>query len=137
MEKHFSLSDLVFEKQFENATLDPQLFSHEAHLRLAWIHATKYDLEEAAANVCRQIAQFDSVHGDGNKFHKTLTVAAVKAVWHFIAKSSSGNFKDFITEFPRLKNNFRELIAFHYSWDIFRDAEAKKKFVEPDLLPFD
>jgi hypothetical protein len=41
-ELHFSLTDIEFENQFENGTLKPELFSHEAHVRLAWIHIKKY-----------------------------------------------------------------------------------------------
>ena len=47
MEPHYALSDPEFEKQFESAVLDPKFFSHEAHLRLAWIHVTKYGVERA------------------------------------------------------------------------------------------
>lgn len=137
MEKHFSLTDNDFAVQFENATLQPEWFSHEAHLRLAWIHITRYGVEKAVENICERIARFDRIHGDGTKFHKTLTVAAVRAVAHFIAQSSSHNFQDFIEEFPRLKLHFRELIAAHYSWNVFADMEAKHDYVPPDRLSFD
>lgn len=137
MEKHFSLSDTDFVDQFENATLQPELFSHEAHLRLAWIHIDRYGVEKAIKNICSQIARFDRIHDDGTKFHKTLTVAAIYAVAHFISRSSSDNFRDFIEEFPRLKYHFRELIGAHYSWDVFADAEAKHDYVPPDRLSFD
>ena len=40
-------------------------------------------------------------------------------------------------EFPRLKNNFRELISSHYGFDIYNSEKAKMKYLEPDLLPFD
>jgi hypothetical protein len=38
MEKHLELTDLEFEANFKNCSLNPDIFSHEAHLRLAWIH---------------------------------------------------------------------------------------------------
>ena len=40
-------------------------------------------------------------------------------------------------EFPRLKNNFKDLIAQHYQMDIYRSQRAKTAYLEPDLLPFD
>jgi len=67
----------------------------------------------------------------------TLTIAASKAVAHFIQKSKSNSFHDFILEYPRLKNNFKDLMNAHYKIDIFNSAKAKKEFIEPDLLPFD
>ena len=51
-------------------------------------------------------------------------------------QSKTDNFKDFILEHPQLKNNFRDLIARHYSFDIFKSNEAKSHYLEPDLIPF-
>ena len=136
MDSHYSLSDREFEIQFKNTSLDPKLFTHEAHLRLAWIHVSRYGVAQAAENISHQIARFDRKFGDGTKFHKTVTIAAVKAVAHFIDRSGSGDFKDFIQEFPRLKSNFMDLLSQHYSFNVFADEKARHTFVEPDLLPF-
>ena len=137
MEQHLRLTDAQFEHQFENCTLDPALFSHEAHLRLAWIHIKKYGSEKACLNVCQQIRKFDNTFGKGDKFHNTLTVAAVKAVYHFTLKSKSNTFSEFITEFPRLSHSFKDLIETHYGFDVFRSKKAKHSYLEPDLVPFD
>ncbi|HNP32904.1 MAG TPA: hypothetical protein PKN96_06400 [Flavobacterium sp.] len=137
MEKHFHLDDSEFEKAFENCTIDPVIFTHEAHLRLAWIHITKYGEENAIGNICKQLMVFVEFVGANGKYNKTLTVAAIKAVHHFIKKSKSDTFDDFITEFPHLKYNFKELMNFHYKIDIFNSMQAKTEFLEPDLVPFD
>ena len=135
-EKHFKLSDTEFENQFNHCSFDEKLFTHEAHLRLAWIHIKNYGIEEAIENVSDQLLNFVNHVGAKDKFNKTLTVAAIKAVNHFVLKSKADNFKDFITEFPQLKNRFKELIKTHYSFDVFNSNEAKEKFLEPDLVPF-
>jgi hypothetical protein len=137
MEKHSELTDQQFELQFETTTLAPSLFCHEAHLRLAWIHIKKYGVEKAIDNVSAQIMSFANHHGDSKKFNVTVTVAAVRAVYHFILKSQSSHFKDFIKENPRLKTSFKDLIKSHYSGDIFSSHLAREIFLEPDLLPFD
>lgn len=134
---HLSLSDEDFEIQFADTTLPPKLFSHEAHLRLAWIHIQKYGKEQAINNVCDQIKIFDQTHGDGTMFNRTVTIVAVEAVAHFMAKYQTTDFSSFIAQAPRLKTNLKDLISLHYSWDIFNDAAAKKTYVKPDLLPFD
>lgn len=136
MESHQELKDLEFEKQFASGDLNPVYFSHEAHIRLAWIYSRKYDLDKACTSICYQIQQFASKHGDPEKFNKTLTIAAVKTVNHFVQKSNSSNFLDFMTEFPRLKYNFKELLDTHYSFDIFNSVVAKREYLEPDLLSF-
>ena len=136
METHFALNDAEFEQQFASGVLDPALFSHEAHLRLAWIHIRKYGEEQAITNICLQLLNFTSRLGAVAKYNITVTVAAIKAVHHFLRKSGSDNFYEFIREFPRLKHNFRNVIATHYSMDIFKLEQAKQKYLEPDLLAF-
>ena len=130
------LSDTEFEQQFAACTLDPSLFTHEAHLRLAWIHVHKYGLSKAIDHISLQIQAYDVAFGDGTKYHRTLTIASVHVMDHFIRKSSSHTFTEFIEEFPRLRTHFREIIAQHYAKDIFKDVQAKHAFVEPDLRPF-
>lgn len=137
MENHFELSDREFEGQFASGTFDPALFSHEAHLRLAWIHVTNYGETIAIQNVSNQLKQFVTIVGAHDKYNHTLTVAAVKAVHHFVRKSQSATFQDFISEFPRLKYNFKELMAVHYGVDIYHSSDAKAVFIAPDLVPFD
>ncbi|MVM35308.1 hypothetical protein GO755_35125 [Spirosoma sp. HMF4905] len=136
MEAHFALSDDLFEQQFKLCRLNPTLFSHEAHLRLAWIHVKKYGVEQAIENICDQLVCFVDSLGARNKYNKTLTIAAIRAVNHFINKSDTDNFSDFINQFPRLKFSFKELIACHYQVDIYNSKLAKTVYVEPDLLPF-
>lgn len=137
MEHHYSFTDTEFEQQFASCQLKPELFTHEAHLRLAWIHIRKYGEEVAIDRVCSQLLMYVASLGAQQKYNHTLTIAAVKAVSHFIKRSDSESFEAFITMFPRLKYNFRDLLLTHYQIDIFTDALAKSTYLEPDLLPFD
>lgn len=137
MKSHLELSDSDFEKQFENCSLDSAIFNHEAHLRLAWIHLKNYGLEQAIDNIKKQLQEYVYKLGATDKYNETLTVAAVKAVYHFMLKTEITDFNDFISENPQLKTNFKELMASHYSFDIFSSPKAKKVFLEPDLSPFD
>lgn len=134
---HFSLNDWDFEKQFSDGSLNPALFNHEAHLRLAWIHIDKYGIEKAIENICNQLVAFVGALGASDKYNKTLTIAAIRAVYHFKLRSQTDNFQDFIAEFPRLKYSFRDLIKSHYSTDIFKSQNAKQEYLKPELLPFD
>jgi hypothetical protein len=134
---HFELTDLDFERLFSERKISAGIFNHEAHLRLAWIHIEKYGVDIAERNICSQLKSFVHHLGAGEKYNETVTIAAVKAVYHFKLKSNTNNFPDFIEENPRLKSNFKDLIRQHYSEDIFASSEAKQKFLVPDLLPFD
>lgn len=135
MDNH--LTDLEFEQQFANHLVDPSLFNHEAHLRIAWIHIDNYGIDAAIANICSQLKSFVQFLGVAEKYNETVTIAAIRAVYHFKLRSVTTNFQDFIRENPRLKDNFKELLSQHYKADIFNSPNAKKQFIKPDLLPFD
>ena len=137
MEHHRSLTDEVFECKFNDCTLEPSWFTHEAHLRLRWVHLSRYGADSACENICNQILNFDITHGKGDKFHKTITVAAVKVVEHFKNKTQADTFDLFLIQVPRLKTHFKELLDQHYSFDIFQSTVAADTYIEPDLCPFD
>lgn len=136
MKSHFELSDEEFEEQFADCILEPSLFTHEAHLRLAYIHIKKYGQVMAVENICTQIKAFDNCYGDGTKFHMTVTIAAVRMINHFMNKQKGLSFEELIATYPRLVHSFKELIRQHYSFNVFTDGEAKKKYLQPDLRPF-
>lgn len=137
MQDHYQLNNDTFETQFKNCSLNSKLFSHEAHIRLAWIHIKKYGVDKAIENIDNQLLKFVESVNARDKYNKTLTVAAVKTVHHFILKSNTDNFKSFILEYPRLNKNFKDLLNSHYSKDLFNSKAGKNQYIEPDLLPYD
>jgi len=137
MKAHSDLSDPQFEEAFKRAILAPQLFTHEAHLRLAWLHIKNYGIDSAITSVTSQIENYTRVLSAEGKYNETVTIAAIKIVYHFMLKATSENFKNFILEFPRLKTNFKDILSQHYGFDVFTFEEAKSSFIQPDLLPFD
>lgn len=130
------ISDEAFEQLFESCSMPAEDFTHEAHLRLAWIHISKYGIDTAVENIKTQLKAYTASLGAADKYNETLTIAAIHAVHHFRKKSSSDGFDAFIKEFPALKNNLKGLLEQHYGFSIFSE-EAKMKFLLPDLLPFD
>ena len=137
MEKHLELDDNQFEEQFSGRSLDPALFSHEAHLRLAWVHISKYGIDRAVENITAQLKHYVEFLGAKDKYNVTLTIAAIRTVYHFMLNSGARDFPRFIAENQRLKSNFRELLSCHYTTDIFKSENARKEYLNPELLPFD
>ncbi|MBL4604702.1 MAG: hypothetical protein JKY02_03310 [Flavobacteriaceae bacterium] len=136
MEKHYRFSDEVFERKFKEGKFPPLCFSHEAHLRLAYIHLKKYGVEKSIENMCGQIYDFAIQHGATMKFNATVTFASLNIMNHYMERSESDNFPDFIKEHPFLLKDFKGVIKKHYSQDVFRSPEAKAEIIHPDLAPF-
>ena len=137
MKSHFDLTNHEFVNQFKSGNLEPVLFTHEAHLRIAWIYINQWGVEKATKMVCDQVRTFVIIADAEDKYNHTLTIAAVKIIHHFIQRSDSKTFSDFLVEFPRLNTNFKELVQAHYSAGTCFSEKAKREFVAPDLLGFD
>lgn len=133
---HFGMNDDDFTQAFVSHTLSPELFTHEAHLRLAYIFIKRYGIIKALDKVSTSLSDYVGFHGASDKYNHSLTIAAVSIIHHFLNKADGLTFWDFILEFPQLKYEFKSLIDRHYSFDIFHNEKAKKEYLEPDLLPF-
>lgn len=131
------LDDLEFERQLGNGTLPLALFDHLGHLRLAWIYLGRYGEAAAIEKACRDIRTFASSHGDADRFHRTLTVASIKVVNHFVQKSQASRFEDLLDEFPVLKDSFKRLLERHYSQECLNSKKARLEYLPLDLFPFD
>lgn len=130
------MDDQEFLHAFKNATLPPSDFDHKAHLRLAYICLKQLGTEKAVNSVSDQIRNYTKKWGATDKYHETLTHAAVYVMAHFMSIRPIDEFDQLVDHFPRLQSNFSELISQHYSSALLSLPKAKEEFIEPDLLPF-
>ncbi len=133
---HCNFTDDQLLLALEQATLNPKVFTHEAHLRWGWLLIERNGREQAVIRACRILKKYTNALGVPEKYNETVTVAAINAIDHFRSKTGTTNFRDFIKENTRLVTSFKELMAAHYNDDIFNSAEARQKYQNPDILPF-
>ncbi|MEO9572346.1 MAG: hypothetical protein ABJH82_00200 [Polaribacter sp.] len=136
MERHWKISDEEFEEQFTSNKFRPLWFTHEAHLRLAWIYVTKYGKQIAFEKYSKQLQDFANKYNVDGKYNTTVTFASIQIMNAYIQKSDAYDFQDFINEFSELKTNFKEIISNYYSTDVFTSIEAKQNILQPDLKSF-
>lgn len=136
MKNHNELSDLEFEKEFFECTMSEDVFSHEAHIRLAWIYIHKYGSKKAVEKVNDDLKRYTRALGAESIYNVTVTTAGVKIVDHLLKKTSGTSFDAFVKEFPDLLFDFKGLITKHYSIDVFKSMRAKGSYLEPDLDGF-
>ncbi|MGB5692559.1 MAG: hypothetical protein WBM43_08145 [Flavobacteriaceae bacterium] len=134
---HYSYTDDQLLSGLKKATLNPSLFSHEAHLRWGWLLLQKFGRDKAINRACVDLKNYTKVLGVPDKYNETVTAAAIGAIAHFRKKSQVENFVSFIKENPRLLTSFKELMENHYSNDIFNSTKARQSYQDPDLCPFD
>lgn len=133
-EKHYLLSNTELEDKFKNCELSPKHFTHEAHLRLAYLYIKKYGVKQAIKNISKQLINFDSKYGDGTKFNQRLTIAATKVVELYMKKTIASNFKDMLLEHPKLRSNFCDILRTHYKLDFFKEEKEEEYIEAPSLM---
>lgn len=131
-----SATDDAFVAAFEDLSLDPTLFNHRAHLRLAWCYLAWLPLGEAAQRCSDGIRRFATQHGSPEKFHLTMTLAFMHIVRERMRMARPGeNFDVFCDRNPELLHDARAVIARYYSDARLNDPAAKLAFLEPDRMP--
>jgi hypothetical protein len=124
------MTDEAFLARFESAALDS--FGHREHLRVAFAYARRGGADHAVERARAGLRSFTAAHGQGARYHDTLTTAWARVVAHLALRARDGDFDAFLAAHPRLLD--RDLLAAHYSRArLFSDA-ARAAFVEPDLL---
>lgn len=129
-----SPDDRDFRSAFEACTLPPGQFNHAAHVRLAYVYLAESDPESAVRKMRAALLHFIEHNGiPREKFHETITRAWVLAVGHFMGRSRSTSFADFIARNPDLLDT--RIMLTHYSASVLFSEGARASFVEPDLEP--
>lgn len=84
----------------------------------------------------RGIACYATSLGATDKFQHTLTKAIVYLMVSKIKHNREEDFASFLINNPEFVNCLPALLSEHYSLDRLNSDEAKRKFVEPDIKPF-
>lgn len=129
-----SEADRGFRDAFEACVIALADFSHEAHVRLAYVYLAEGDVESAVDRMRAALLKFIEHNGiPRSKYHETLTRAWVLAVSHFMNKASSASAADFIANNPELLDS--TIMLTHYSASVLFSSDARAGWVEPDLDP--
>ena len=135
MDRHeLSQEDRDFRSAFEACAVAPSQFTHEAHVRLAYVYLVESDVESAVQRMREALLTFIEHKGiPRSKFHETMTRAWVLAVRHFMDGSTSASSTDFIARNQELLDS--KIMLTHYSASVLFSPDARVSFVEPDLDP--
>jgi hypothetical protein len=134
-DEHLKLSDTEFLDAFTQCTLPAKLWSHTAHVRLAWLRLAEHPYEDALISVRRGIQSYnEAVLHKENAYHETITVAFMRLVAH--AKHAGvDSLSALESTHPALFDRQLSAVLVHYTRDRLMSNEARARFVEPDLVP--
>ena len=128
-----SKSDDEFVRDFLSGALPPSQFHHRDHLRLTWTLTRRLGGDEAGRVIAEGIRRFATRHGQEAKYHETMTRFWARLVNHLIQTHPDiTDFSTFLAAFPLLLD--KDLPFRHWSRETMFSAEARVRWVEPDLL---
>jgi hypothetical protein len=120
-------------RAFHDGTLPAAQWTHTAHLRIAWLHLARHDLDEAHLRMRVGIIRLNAAHGlvetAQRGYHETLT-----RVWLVVVaaarRRAPGPDSTALLDRPGLD---REAPLAHYSRERLFSVAARARFVPPDL----
>jgi hypothetical protein len=132
------MRDAELLKAFEECTIGRPAWTHQAHVRVAWLHLRRDSFTTALAKLGAGIRRLNAVHGteDGPEtgYHETLTCAFLCAIWATMQSAPpSGSSEEFWNANPHLWA--RTLPRLYYSRERMLSSDAKAHFVAPDVAP--
>jgi hypothetical protein len=146
------MTDDEFLCAFERCTIARKDWTHEAHVRMAWIYVTRCSADEDVFDrvrrgikklntvfvrrqqvLCRALPTKPKDPRGLDGYHETITVAFVTVIE---SRAEPGeDFSAFRDRNPDLFDRKLSALLKHYSPQRLFSAPAKVEFLEPDLEP--
>lgn len=120
---------------FENCTLDPALFDHESHVRVAWAYLQELTLSQAIERFSVGLKRFAAAAGSPKKYHETMSWFYVIKISERYESGAKADWPAFRAANPDLFAHKGGLLFDYYSKDLLTSKLARCHFVLPDRAP--
>jgi hypothetical protein len=121
---------------FTSATLTAAEWTHEAHVRTAFLFAQQHSLDEAHIRLRAGIIRLNERHGlvetSSRGYFETLTRAWLTVV-SAARRSQPASSHELLAQHPQLLE--RGLLHRHYTPALLASPRARAIYLEPDLAP--
>jgi len=131
------MSDETLVDLFFSCKLPASEWTHEAHIRLAWLMLSSMPYDDALDRIRAGIMKYnDTVLKKAPAYHETITVAYTRLIVAArVELPLKHTFADFKSVHPILFDRTLPALLRHYRRDTLFSPEARAKFTAPDLLP--
>jgi hypothetical protein len=124
-------------QRFGVQAISPVEWNHRLHLRTAYLHASRYELDEAHLRLRAGIVRLNHKHGleesPERGYFETLTRVWLLLVADATRRFSPASSSELLERCPELGD--RSLPFRYYSKPLLMGVRARSIFVEPDLMP--
>lgn len=126
------MTDDEFLDAFEAAVIPRPDWTHDAHVRMAWLYLNRYPAADALERVRNGIQKLNVRNGVLEGYHETITVAFVRVISARLLHAEP--YESFRARNPDLYDRSLCPILKHYTRERLFSAEARAGFLEPDLV---
>ena len=127
------MTDDEFLAAFEGCTFTRAQWTHEAHVRMAWLYLNRWPVATALERVRAGIQRLNAKIGSPDGYHETITVACVRVIASRLAPGEG--YVEFRKRNPDLLDRTLSPLLTHYTRQLLHSPEARRAFVAPNLVP--
>lgn len=129
------MDDETLIARFESCALRPEEFRHRDHVRLAWLYLRRRPVLDALAQFRTALQAFAHAHGQGSRYHETITWAYFLLIHERLARGQPGqSWPEFAEVNGDLLGVGGNLLETYYLPATLRSDLARRVFVLPDRL---
>lgn len=122
-------------EQFEQATLPPDSLDHEAHVKLGWLYLRRDPLLAALARFTAALARFAAAHGQGSRYHETITWAYMLLINERMERQGRDQpWERFAARNRDILTGGKRALAAYYRPETLDSDLARRSFLLPDRL---
>jgi hypothetical protein len=122
---------------FSKSSLTASEWTHEAHVRTAFLFAVRFSLDEAHLRMRAGIIRLNERHGlvesPARGYFETITRAWLMLVADAIRRTQADSSRALLEACPELMD--RSLLLRYYSRELLRTPRVRAIYVAPDIRP--
>lgn len=124
------MTDQEFARAFERGEVLPTEFSHQSHVRLAWVYLKESESFDLAVGKIRDgIKRFAAAAGASQKYHETITILWMQLLDDARDRAGDCTFVELLERCPELAD--KDLPLQYYSRERLFSDEARERWVPP------
>jgi hypothetical protein len=129
------MTETELRQQFEDLSIDPAVFTHREHVRLAWIYLRDSSLHEVLRIFPEGLRRFTSSIGQPGLYHETITWALLMIIAERIESSGRGmTWDEFAAANEDLLVGSKAMLSRYYRDETLASPSARASFRMPDKL---
>jgi hypothetical protein len=128
------VTDDEFLQAFEGCTLPKPAWTHQAHVRMAWLYLRQGSFEQVLPLVRKRIRRYNATFQQEPAYHETITRVFLHLIDYRVRERPAQTFSEFSEQHLDLFQGVIILLK-HYRKETLFSQQAREQFVSPDLEP--